>query len=320
VVCLQTLGLADTKKPPDGGIRRQRLNRWTSDSQSRRRQSTSGGGTAGHAAGCATQGRWETSTTGQATRQAASSLATAHHIGPINHLQQALWLPLRGLGEEVIATGHDFGADDALFAIEFFDGDAAVIATDDDDSTGPGAAGPDLTGKVGIPLGCPAYGCWIFIDHGHVALGGVGLTGGHGPVVFSWHQGLAVVGGLADVVVRVHTGRAAEDALIGDNLFLDHEAEGIIGGLRQAACEWVRHRVRILTVVVLGELLEREDDLLAVADTFHLIALSLDHGEGGHGQARENRDDRDHHQQLDQSEGVVSFRFHWRIMFFLGWL
>jgi hypothetical protein len=81
----------------------------------------------------------------------------------------------------------------------------------------------------------------------------------------------------------------------------------------------IGHRVRVGTVVVLGELLEREDDLLAVVDPFHLIALGLNHGEGGHGQARENCDDRDHHQQLDQSEGVVSLRFH-SMRMFMGWL
>ena len=58
---------------------------------------------------------------------------------------------------------------------------------------------------------------------------------------------------------------------------------------------------------------------IMVVDTFHLIALGLNHGEGGHGQARENRDDRDHHQQLDQSEGVVSLRFH-SMSAFMGWL
>jgi hypothetical protein len=146
-------------------------------------------------------------------------------------VKHALGLALGCLGEGVHATSHGLWTHSSRFSTQRLDGNTAIVTTNDDLATRPCAAWFDLTGRVGIPLGRPAIANRVFIHDGHVAHGGVGLACGHGPMVFPWQKRGTKSRSHADAVVvdGVVASRAAKDALIRDDLLLNHEPESIVG-------------------------------------------------------------------------------------------
>jgi hypothetical protein len=218
-------------------------------------------------------------------------------------------LGLGGLSENVQAgTAEGHGAHvGAASGFEAGDFHAVVVETDDDFTTAPGATALELTSDVCVPGGGPADGDWVFKDQRHDGGAGVRLTGGEHPMVFAWHEGLSELRWLTDVVVGLEFASwAAEDPLVLKDVLNEEQTEGVVGGLRLE----VAIRVWVRTVVVGGVGLHGHDDLAAVAGAFHLVGLVLDDVEGGHRQAREDRDDGDDHQEFDQGEALVDLGFH----------
>lgn len=142
---------------------------------------------------------------------------------------------LGGLGEDVEATCTEgFWANgSAASSFEFFNRDAVVVQSNDDLTTAPSAAALKLAGDIGIPRGWPANADWVFKDQWHDGGTGVGLALGKDPVIFTGHEGLSILRGLADVVVwLIGASGATEDPFVLKDVRDQKEAESIVRRLR----------------------------------------------------------------------------------------
>ena len=125
-------------------------------------------------------------------------------------------------------------------------------------------------------------------------------------MVFIGFDRFSVLRCSADVIIAIElAGWAAEDTLVLDDVLLDQQTEGVV---RRG---WLaRVRVRVGSGVVTRLKFERGDDLTAIACRLDLVGLVLNSVVGRNSQARENRDDGDHNQQLNQSEAALHLLFH----------
>lgn len=89
-------------------------------------------------------------------------------------------------------------------------------------------------------------------------------------MAFPRKQGLGKTGGLSQLIVWMEgaCGRAAKYSLIRYNPDFEKFTKNLIGRVKLAVLT-----IRILVLVIMRVPSEREDDLLAIIDSFHLIAL-----------------------------------------------